>query len=128
MDKNLKELTVLVVDDDTGVRKYIAAALSEYGYKTIEASSAYEGLNIFQKVTTDVVITDIYMPNMNGFELIQRLRELKSGVKILAMTGDPRRDENYSLDWAKAAGATAVIEKPFTPGDLAGKLDMIFAQ
>ncbi|MBT5269499.1 MAG: response regulator [Candidatus Marinimicrobia bacterium] len=121
----MKRNNVLIIDDDTELRKYIVSTLNSLGCKTIEASDGEEGLAFFQDFQIDLVITDIYMPKMNGIELIQNIRQLDSKINIVAMSGDFRNHNHNSLEWAKAMGALEIIEKPFDHQDFVSKVQAI---
>ncbi len=84
-----ERVTVLLVEDEAGVRRLVRRMLVERGYRVLEASDGKEALAIYerQRAPVDLVLTDIVMPNMNGNELADRLRALKPSLKILFMTG-----------------------------------------
>ncbi|HET9130597.1 MAG TPA: response regulator [Terriglobia bacterium] len=67
--------TVLVVDDEASMRKSIVVALNAKGYKTIEAEDGMEGLSLAAAEQPDVVISDVNMDNMNGFMMVEQLRD-----------------------------------------------------
>ena len=103
-------LTVLVVDDDYCTRNLLAIILEKNGYKIINAEDGLEALEVFERQTPDVIITDINMPRMNGLDLIKRVR--KSGgapaeMPIIALTADIDM-----IGEAQLAGADIVGRKP----------------
>ena len=108
--------TILVVDDEEGVRQLCAAVLQSNGYDAIEASSGNGALAAFEKNghKIDLVLTDVVMAQINGFELGRQLRERKPAVKVLYMSGYPEH--------ARDPAATAFLHKPFTPDALLGKV------
>lgn len=109
----MNKKSILIVDDDAELREYMASALSALGYNIVTAEDGEEGLKCFRENSIDLVITDIYMPKMDGLELIQTLRKIAPEVKILATSGDNRDYSHDALDWAEAAGAFEILEKPF---------------
>lgn len=117
--------TILIVDDMTGVRRSLAVTLSSAGHEIIEASSGKEGLSKLDEAPTpfDLVITDILMPDSDGIELINGLRERKSNVKILAISGGGSRVSQD--DALKIAGilADAIMKKPLERDDILKKVD-----
>ena len=108
--------TILVVDDEEGVRKLCGAILQANGYDALEAASASTALAAFEKNghKIDLVLTDVVMAQMGGFELGRQLRERKPGLKVLYMSGYPE----HAVD----AAASAFLHKPFTPDALLGKV------
>jgi diguanylate cyclase (GGDEF)-like protein len=102
---------VLVVDDDAIVRLMAGAALEEAGFSVVEADSAEEGLARFRRQPVDLVLLDVMLPGMNGFDACARLRADPGGanVPIIVMTG---LDDQRSIAGAYEAGATDFITKP----------------
>ncbi len=102
---------ILVVDDDDGVRDALSEFLRSLGYVVVPVASGEEALTEFGKNAFDVVIADLIMPNMDGMELLQRIREIKNEeVIFLMITGHP------SINTAVEAinrGADDYITKPF---------------
>jgi two-component system chemotaxis response regulator CheY len=116
----------LIVDDFSTMRRIIRGLLKEAGY--VDADEAEDGQVAFQKMQTghfDCVITDINMPNMNGFELLEAIKEdekLKS-IPVLMITAEASKD-----DVLKAAklGASGYIVKPFSKAILEDKIHKLF--
>lgn len=77
---------ILIVEDDKNLRKLIVTCLKKNNYNTYEATNGEEALEVLDKNFTDLVITDIMMPKMDGFELVKELRESKYNVPILLIT------------------------------------------
>jgi len=102
---------VLVVDDDITVRLLAHQFLSKEGFSVIEAEDGLQALHIFQETKPHVVLMDVDMPNMNGFEACRQLRCLPAGktVPILMVTG---REDIDSIEKAYDAGATEFSPKP----------------
>jgi response regulator RpfG family c-di-GMP phosphodiesterase len=80
---------ILVVDDEETVRRSIQKRLEKEGYRVIAIDNATDGLKIFETVGFDAVISDIRMREMNGVELLARIRALKGDVPVIMVTGDP---------------------------------------
>ena len=82
----------LIVDDDPQVRRLLAEALRRAGIRILEARSGYKALKLAERSAPDFVVTDIEMPDMDGVELCQRLRELPrvANVPIVAVSGAAR--------------------------------------
>lgn len=103
--------SVLVIDDDLQVRTFMARGLKQAGYQVVEASGAWEGLRSYRGAPTDLVITDILMPEHDGLEAIFMLRREYPEARIMAVTGGSG-DTNF-LDVAKLLGANRTLVKPF---------------
>jgi two-component system chemotaxis response regulator CheY len=123
---NSRNPQFLIVDDFSTMRRIIRGLLKEAGY--VDADEAEDGQVAFQKLQTghfDCVITDINMPNMNGFELLEAIKEdekLKS-TPVLMITAEASKD-----DVIKAAklGASAYNVKPFSKAILEDKIHKLF--
>ena len=102
---------ILVVDDDTGVREALSEFLLSLGYVVVAVENGEEALAEYEKGDFDVVMADLIMPNMDGMELLRRIRDIKNNeVIFLMITGHP------SISTAVEAinrGADDYITKPF---------------
>ncbi len=102
---------ILVVDDDAGVREALTEFLLSLGYVVVAVKNGQDALVEYGKGAFDVVMADLIMPNMDGMELLRRVREIKNNeVIFLMITGHP------SIDTAVDAinrGADDYITKPF---------------
>jgi CheY-like chemotaxis protein len=104
---------ILLIDDDDGVRDIMRLMLAHLGHTIVEARDGAEGIDLFRPAAPDLVITDMVMPGMGGLEVVQRLRRLRPDLKIIAMSGGGRPGSGACLHAARAAGASAVLVKPF---------------
>lgn len=84
---------ILVVEDDKNLRKLIITCLKKENYQTYEASNGIEALEIIDKNFTDLIVTDIMMPKMDGFELTKELRDAKYNIPILLITAKSTLDD-----------------------------------
>jgi DNA-binding response OmpR family regulator len=105
---------ILLIDDDELVRNMLALTLTHFGHTVIEASDGKEGLKLFAEVNPDLLITDLVMPEKEGFELLSELRRRKSPIKIIVISGGIRGETANYLEIAKRLGAAKVLAKPFT--------------
>src|SRR6202035_2943744 len=81
-------ITVLVVDDEEPIRKFVERVLREAGYQTALASDGPEAIEAASKLASlDILVTDVMMPEMAGDELARRLRQLQPSLKVLYLTG-----------------------------------------
>ena len=108
---------VLVVDDAPDVSEMLATILRYSGYEVSTATSATEALDLARREQFDVVVSDIGMPGMNGYQLAEALRAFPafSSVPLVAVTGF---DMYSDREKARAAGFDAFLAKPINPGDL----------
>jgi len=109
--------TILAVDDSKSIRDMIKLTLSPLGYRVIEGENGQKGLETFKSEPVALVITDLNMPVMNGFDFIRSVRKLPkgAGVPIIMLTTESKPEAKAE---GKAAGATGWITKPFTPENL----------
>ena len=103
--------SILVVDDEEGVRRFVDRAMKEAGYQTVTVASGSEALAIAATTPFNMLITDLMMPEMTGDELARRLRTEMPGLKVLYLTGysDQLFHEKITL-WKDEA----FLEKPAT--------------
>ncbi len=114
-------ISVLVVDDDEHLCQAIADGLAQAGYATREASNGKELLDLFREAPSDIVITDLFMPDFDGFEVIMHLRREVPNVPIIAMSGADDSKVNY-LKAAAQFGAVYTVKKPFRFEELLEKV------
>ena len=112
MDK--KNITILITDDEHDILDLLRGELSEANcnFNIVTAESGYEALNYIQSEKVDILITDIAMPDMDGYELYTRSVEIKPDLPIIMMTGFGY-DPFHTMVNAKKAGLRDVIFKPF---------------
>jgi DNA-binding NtrC family response regulator len=108
--------TILCIDDEESIRRLIQVALEETGYRVLSAASGEEGLHLLNDESVDLVLVDIFMPLMDGLELIQLLHKARPACKIIAMSGGSW-EWNY-LDTAKSLGAHDTLKKPLNLQEL----------
>jgi CheY-like chemotaxis protein len=109
---------ILVVDDNDEIRRMMRQALELYGHDVLDAGNGVEALAQFRRRVTDLVVTDIIMPDMEGLQTIIELRALDSRVKILAISGGGTFVPEGYLKSAEMLGADEGLEKPFTVQEL----------
>jgi DNA-binding response OmpR family regulator len=109
--------TILVIDDDSGVREFLGTILDEAGYRVLTAGDGDQGLEIFRDKKPDLVITDIVMPRKGGIETIIEMRRVRLDANIIAISGGSREEPDV-LRVALLLGACDVLAKPFGAQDL----------
>ncbi|MFQ6113091.1 MAG: response regulator [bacterium] len=103
---------ILVIDDESQVRMMLREILEDEGYEVAEAPDGKAGLELFRNEPTDLVITDIIMPEKDGLATIRELREISSDVKIIAISGGGHVVRTDYLQVAQIFGAQRVLRKP----------------
>ena len=115
--------TILVIDDDDPLRMLCQTALEGAGFRVLTADSGPHGLRLLQHQEVDLALVDIFMPSMDGLEVIQLLHKTLPACKIIAMSGSSW-EWDY-LDTAKHLGANDTLKKPFS---LQALLDAVSSQ
>jgi DNA-binding response OmpR family regulator len=115
-------LRVLIVDDEPHVRATLVIGLRAYGFEVVGADNAASGLRQFEAFHFDVVVADIYMPDVDGVKFIKTLRERAPNVAIVAISGvGLGKSERTALEYLpKLPGLSAIVclQKPFRPPEL----------
>ncbi len=101
---------ILLVDDEQSIQELLSFPLRQDGYEVVQASDGREGLELFRESTFDLVVLDVMMPRMDGFELCQRLRT-RSTVPIIMLTA---KSEEVDKIVGLEIGADDYITKPFS--------------
>lgn len=105
--------SILLVDDDEQFRTMLSVVLRRAGYEVRVAIDGIEASNFYRSHPTDLIITDLIMPEKEGLEMIRELRKDYPQAKIIAMSGGGRTGTMNCLEVARAFGAQQVLEKPF---------------
>lgn len=111
LHKKISPARVLVIDDDQAMLALVADILLLSGHNVLVAENGREGLDLFCKENFDLVVTDLTMPVMDGWDLARRIKAISPFTPVLAMTGlsngevNPRMREEAAVDW--------VVFKPF---------------
>ena len=106
---------ILVIDDDRSIRETLELYLTEEGYEVVTAATGTEGLNRFVETSPDVVILDIRLPDVDGFTVLEDLREDEENVKVIMITAHHDMDSTIS---AMKGGAFDYIHKPVNVDEL----------
>jgi len=116
---------VLIVDDDEAVREYVRLNLEAEGYNVREAGNAEEGLRVLEEAQPDLVLLDVMMPQVDGWEMLQRLQERhgEGAVPVVMFSGKVEQ----AADEAAQRGAQGFIGKPFDPGQLIEKTKQLLS-
>ena len=102
--------SILIIDDEDLILNLLTQAFSLNGYKVFTAKNGIDGLRTFRKERADIVLTDIKMPDLSGYELITHIRKESPHTKVALMTGG---DDEIVSDLIKEGKADHFFQKPF---------------
>ena len=109
---------ILVIDDDEKLRSLLRRFLEGAGYEVMEASNGKVALDIQRSTPADLIITDIFMPDMEGTEIIMDMSAEFPEVKIIAMSGGGNVADVDFLNLASNLGAMRTFQKPFKQAEI----------
>ena len=111
-------IKVLVVDDDPDVRSVFAETLLDEGFEVAEAENGKVALLVCRDFTPDVVLLDVFMPELDGIETLAALRRECGSVKVITCSGGGTSENFDFLKASGALGADMILQKPILPDDL----------
>lgn len=109
---------VMVVDDDVAIRHALNKVLVADGHEVLEESDAKSALRHFTGDPVDLVLSDVYMPDMDGIQFLMRVREAFPEARIIMMSGGGHLPATSVLEAATALGADRVVKKPFSSTEI----------
>ena len=109
---------IMIIDDSIVIRKMIEIALEEENYHLINAGSGKEGMDSFEKDQPDLIILDMMLPDMNGIDLLKKIKE-KSDTPVIMLSG---KDSPQLVENAKEVGVNDFLPKPFEDEELVEKV------
>lgn len=115
---------ILTIDDSKTIRDMLMLTLADAGFEVLQAVDGQDGLDVLDKEQVDVVITDINMPRMDGYEVIRKMRSNSAykSTPILVLTTESEADKK---NLARVAGATGWMVKPFDPARLIATINKV---
>lgn len=116
---SLARSTILIVDDQPGIRRLLMEVLTEEGYSVVTAQNGYEGLQKAKEMEPALILMDMKMPGMDGIETLRELRKVGQAGNVIMMTA---YGELELVNQARELGAYAYITKPF---DIIALCDMV---
>lgn len=116
--------TVLIVDDSSTLREMIAGLLLKAGMTVLEAEDGAQAQGMIESQPPDLVVLDIVMPNMNGYELCRWIKNRPSTESIPVIICSSKGEE-FDRYWGMKQGADAYITKPFRPTDMIGTVKQL---
>lgn len=124
-----KQKNILLVEDMPSVRKFISLILENADYNVIEALNGEEGIEIYKKSgNIDLIITDIYMPQKTGLELVVELSEEYSDINVIVLSDGGENNFSNELGVCEALGATYFIKKDMIIDELIELVNKIFSK
>jgi excisionase family DNA binding protein len=118
---------VLIVDDDPRIREFVRVNLEMDGYAVREAGNAEEGLAALEAEPPDLILLDVMMPQVDGWQMLQLVRE-KHGVDSIQVIMFSGQIDADATDQAEAGGAQAFLGKPFNPQELVARTKELLGQ
>jgi len=119
--------TILIVEDTDLFRGYISDILVGAGYRVIALKSAAEVLAALEEERPDLILTDLLLPGIHGFDLCQQIKKQYPSLPVIMMTG-VYKSLQYQLEGRWKYGADDFILKPFSPEELLGKIKRVLAK
>jgi DNA-binding response OmpR family regulator len=113
-----RDMTVLIVDDEPRIRDFVRMNLELERYSVLEASNGPEALEQLRENLPDLIVIDIMMPEMDGFETLHHIREVSNVPVIMLTARQSEQDKIHGLD----LGADDYIAKPFSPRELLSRI------
>jgi CheY-like chemotaxis protein len=104
---------ILVIDDEDGIRRALRTLLERVGYRVREARSGLDALRLWHEEESDLVITDIHMPGMDGLDTIRKLHALSPHLPVIAVSGSGEMASRDLLNDAGLSGPIRTLDKPF---------------
>jgi two-component system KDP operon response regulator KdpE len=114
----MNDTTILVVDDEPQIRRVLRVTLSSNGYEVIEAKDGEEAIATVIRDRPDLILLDVNMPGMSGFEVCSKIRLSFSGPIITVTVRNSEQDKILALD----SGADDYVVKPFAVGELLARI------
>ena len=119
---------ILIIDDDVKFLKMLRQMLERAGHEVVEAPNGEVGVKLFREERTELIITDIFMPEKEGIEIIRELKREFPTVKIIAISGGGRKGNFHYLETAEALGADRSFTKPFERQEMLDAIQELVGQ
>jgi DNA-binding response OmpR family regulator len=122
-----KSTSVLVVDDDSDIRELVTFKLEQMGYTVLSEKDGEGGLAAALSEKPDLILLDVMMPKLTGIEVCQRLRDdaTTAGIPVILITA---KAQEVDVERGFAAGADDYIVKPFSPRELATRVEAVLSR
>ncbi len=123
LEKKTNELSILVVDDNEGVRNIMNVYLSRYGHKVKVVDNGADAIGLIMNEDFDLVLTNLIMPNVSGFNVIKCINMLDKRPKIGLVTGS---SEKFKAVVGDSLNVDFIIKKPFSFSEIAKNINTLF--
>ena len=117
----MKQFRVLIVDDEPRIIKFLEVKLKASGYEVLMANNGQEAVTIFQSQEPDLLVLDVVMPGMDGFETLKQIRSFSSVPVIILSAKETNTDKVKGLKM----GADDYLAKPFNPDELVARIEAV---
>ena len=114
---------ILVVDDEPAIRELLSSFLEIMDYEVESALNGKDAIEIIEKNNFSIIISDVKMPDINGIDLLKKVKEFNKKIEVILITGFPNNEDR---EQALKLGAYAYIPKPFKLQIIANILEEIF--
>ncbi len=119
---------ILVIDDEQVLRRSVVEILEREGHEVLDAADGKVGMQLLREQRPDLVISDLFMPEMDGVELLRQLRRESPELKVVVMSGGAYDGQIQLLDVATGLGAAAVLRKPFELEELVSVVNEVLGR
>ena len=114
---------LLTIEDDLLLRETLTEILEVYGHEVIQAGDGEEGVEMFSKITPDLVLCDVNMPKMNGFEVLAKLKTLVGSSEFPPFIFLSAKTEQKNINYGLELGASDFVSKPYSAPELLKLID-----
>lgn len=112
------KIHILTIEDDKSMCAYLAALLNKNGYRVTIAATGREGLSLAASLCPDLILLDLWLPDIDGFQVLRQLREWSRAPVIMVSACDEEQQKVHALD----LGADDYVTKPFYPNELTARI------
>lgn len=116
---------IMIVDDDAQIQLALRQIVESAGHRVIEASNGQDAIDLFEEFFPDLVITDVFMPHVDGIEMIRMIRRMTPTARIIAISGGCVGSGWNYLESVIVLGANLALQKPFTYSQLLSAIDRL---
>ena len=111
---------ILIVDDEREIRDLVSLILERAGHRVVQAQSGREALEILERESPDLLLTDIVMPEMSGLALAARAHHLRPGIRVMFMSG-------FASQYEEELSGSVCLSKPFNASQLLAAVEDVLA-
>ncbi len=115
---------LLIIDDESGIVEEVKGFFEEEGYEVFTADTGKDGLDMLSKVTPDVLLLDMKLPDMSGIQILKFCKETHPGTKVIVNTGYV---DQHIIDESERLGRDAFLQKPFNLERLQQEIERVLA-